>query len=329
MTQKPSRSDIHVNQPLTQISIAFMQNQSNFIAHRAFPLVQVSKQSDRYYTFDRGYFNRDEMKVRAPGTESSGTSFAVDNTPTYFCDVWAIHEDIPDMIRANQDSPVGLDSRAAELLSYKGLLRKEIHWASKYFIPGVWTNDLDGVAASPGAGEVLQWDNASSNPIENVRTGKRTMLELTGFMPNKMVMGRAVYDALVDHPDIVGRMDRGQTSGPARANVDALAALFELDEILVMDAIQNTAKEGAANSHSFIGGKRALLAYAPPSAGLMTPSAGYTFAWTGYTGAGAFGGRVKSFYMDAIESERIELDLAFDMKLVSADLGYFWDSIVS
>jgi len=328
-TIQPSRADVHVNRPLTNISLAYIQSASNFVAASAFPVVPVSKQSDRYFTYDRGYFNRDEMKIRAPGTESAGTNYAIDSSPTYFCDVWSLHANIDDQVAANSDNPLNLERERAEFLTLKGLLRREKEWASTYFAGSIWTNDVDGVASSPGAGQVLQWDNASSTPIEDVRTAKRTVLESTGFEPNKLVLGRAVYDKLVDHPDIVARLDRGQTSGPAKANKASLASLFEVEDILVMNAIENTAKEGAANSHSFIGGKKALLAYAPASPGLMTPSAGYTFSWTGLTGMTEVGSRIFRYRMDNLRSNRVEIEMAFDMKLVAADLGYFWDTIVA
>jgi hypothetical protein len=40
-----------------------------------FPNIPVQKKSDRYYTYDRGDFNRDEMEERAPGTESEGSGY--------------------------------------------------------------------------------------------------------------------------------------------------------------------------------------------------------------------------------------------------------------
>jgi hypothetical protein len=144
------------------------------------------------------------------------------------------------------------------------------------------------------------------------------------------VLGRQVYDALIDHPDIVARLDRGQTPvGPALVNREALAALFEVDKILVMDAIQNTGKEGQTNAHSFIGGKKALFAYVAPSPGLMTPSAAYTFAWTGYLGASAMGTETTRFYSQDRKSWRVEIESAYVHKLIAADLGVFFDTIVA
>lgn len=329
MTIKPGRSDVHVNRPLTNISVAYIQDAKNFVADRVFPNIPVAKQSDMYFTYDRGDFNRDDMQARAPGTESSGSGYDIDNTPTYFCRMWAHHKNVPDEVRDNADTPINPDAEATTYVTLKALIRRERLWSSKFFVGGVWTGDVDGVAASPGAGEVLRWDNASSSPIENVRAAKRSVLERTGFEPNTLTLGRAVYDALVDHPDIVGRMDRGQTNGPAMANIMALAALFEVEQVLVSNAIVNTANSGAAEASSFINGKKALLTYSPSSPGLMTPSAGYTFSWTGRTGMSTSGTRIRRFRMEAIQSDRVEIDMAIDQKLVSADLGYFWDNIVS
>ncbi len=110
---------------------------------------------------------------------------------------------------------------------------------------------------------------------------------------------------------------------------DALGALFEMDEILVMDAIENTANEGATNVHAFIGGSNALLLYTPSSPGLMIPSAGYTFTWNGFMGGGALATRIKRMRMEHLESDRIEIQMAFDQKLVAADLGAMFLNAVS
>ncbi len=336
---QPSRSDVHVNRPLTNISISFLQGADKFVASRVFPNIPVLKQSDAYFTFDRGEFNRDEMEERAPGTESAGGSYKV-STDTYFARTRAYHKDIPDTVRANADDPLNMDREATDYVTLKGLIKREVLWGAAYFTAGdpgdTWTFDVDGAASRSGSfdptsaanNDVVFWNNAASTPIEDVRLLKRFVLESTGFMPNIMTMGRAVFDALLDHPDIVGRLDRGQTTGTAVANKDSLAALFELEEILVMDAIQNTAKEGQTAVHAFIGGKHALLSFRPSSPGLMTPSAGYTFSWTGLVGSGNDGLRIKRFRRPALESDRVEIDMSFDQKRIAEDLGAFFGNIV-
>jgi hypothetical protein len=339
----PSRSDVHVNKPLTNISVAYLQDESAFVAGKVFPVIPVEKQSDAYFTYDRGDFNRDEMEERTPGTESAGGTYDIGNE-TYYARKRAFHRDVPDDVRANADDPIDLDSEATLFVTQKALINREVNFVSNFFQAGApgdyWTFDVDGVASSPTAAasfdptnasnnDVLQWNDASSTPVEDIRRGRRFVQESTGFKPNSLTLGQAVYDALIDHPDIVGRIDRGQTQGAARANLVTLADLFELDQVLVMGAVRNTAKKGVSASHSFIGGKHALLTYTPRNPGLMTPAAGYTFAWKGQFGMTPQGFRVKKFRMDPLESDRIEIDSAYDQKKIAADLGYFFGGIVA
>ena len=61
----------------------------------------------------------------------------------------------------------------------------------------------------------------------------------------------------------------------------------------------------------------------------MTPSAGYTFSWNGWMGATGMGHRIKSFRLERNESDRIEVQMAYDQKMVGADLGYFFDAAVN
>lgn len=330
----PTNRQVHVDAVLTNISIAFMQKRSNFISNRVFPNVPVAKQSDRYYTFDRGDFNRDEAQVRAPGAESAGSGFTIDNTPTYFCPVYAFHKDIAWQTMDNADAVLNLTSAATEYVMQKMMIRKEIDWVTKYFTGGIWTNDYDGVASGPSGSQTIKWSDATSgDPIGDVSSGKATIAESTGFEPNKLVLGRRVYEALKNHPDIIDRVKYSGgvgNSNPARVNAQSLAALFEVDEVVVSNAIKNTAADGASNSHSFIAGKAALLCYAAPAPSLMAPSAGYTFSWSGYLDQGNdFGIATKQIPMDTKESDRVEAGMAFDHKLVSADLGFFWDAIVA
>jgi hypothetical protein len=339
---QPSRGAVHVNQPLTNISIAYLQSTDHFIADKAFPPILVAKQSDAYFTYDRGEFNRDEMQERGPATESAGGTYNI-STDTYYSRVFAYHKDIPDQVRANADSPINLDREATEFVTHKALINREVNWVSKYFTAGnpgdTWTFDVDGVSAGATApasfdptdaanNDKLHWSDPASTPIEDVRQGLRYVLESTGFQPNCLTLGKAVYDALLDHPDIVGRIDRGQTSGPARTSLVTLGDLFEIEKVLVMRSIRNTAAQGQTAAHTFIGGKHALLSYSPPSPGLMTPSSGYTFMWSGMEGGGN-GLRIKRFRIEPIASDRVEIEMAYDHKLVSSDLGYFFGGIVA
>jgi hypothetical protein len=61
----------------------------------------------------------------------------------------------------------------------------------------------------------------------------------------------------------------------------------------------------------------------------MTPSAGYTFTWNGLLGSSAFGSRISRFRINEKRVDRIEGEMAFDFKVVGADLGYFFSGAVA
>jgi len=330
---QPTLGDVHVNRPLTNISVAYSQEAAGveFVADRAFPGIPVESKSDLYYTYKRADFNRDEMQKRALATESAGTGYGLDSTGTYSCDVWALHKDVDDQIRANSDSPLSPDRDATIFLTNKALIRRENVWAGSYFKTGVWTGEVAGQATADST-HVVYWDYATASPITDIRHAKtQARLNSGGFVPNIGVFSRPVFDKLVDHPDFIDRTKYGQTApNPAMATRRIIAEILELEEVLVMDAVYNTAAEGATESNSFIGGTSAALFYRPRNPGLMTPSAGYTFNWTGMIGStGGAGVRIKTFRMEHLASDRVEIDAAFDMRVVSKDCGFFFNGVIS
>jgi len=330
MPGNPSVGDVHVNAPLTNVSVAYIQDAANFVADRVFPNIPVTKQSDRYFTYSRADFNRDEMEVRAPGTESAGNGYDLDSTPTYYCPVYAFHKDIADQIRSNTDNPLSPDRDATIFVTQKALIRREVTFAQKYFGPGIWNYGSLGVSSAPGANQFLQWDNANSTPIEDIRKGRRTVQEATGFKPNIGLMGKLVFDTLIDHPEFIDRIKYNFAQGVAAvANEQIIAQLFGLDEVLVMEAVYNTAKRGESEASRFIGGPHMLLAYRTKTPGIMVPSAGYTFSWNGWMGATGMGHRIKSFRREKLESDRVEIQMSYDQKVVGADLAWLFENAVN
>ena len=316
----PTAGDVHVNTPLTNFSQKFLQEQTAFVSTQAFPNLPVTKQSDLYYVFDRADFYRDEAAERADGTESQGGSFNLSTNP-YFARVYAFHKDVTDRQRANQDSAIQLDESATQFITHKLLIRRERVMQARLFATSLWANDVTPTNL---------WDSANGDPIVDVRTGVRTVHQNTGYRPNKMLIGRRAYDALLDNDNVLSRITGGSTRAmPAQVQRELLAQLFELDQIYVMDSVYNSAVEGATESNTFIGGNNALLYYAPNSVGLNEPTAAVQFSWTGLMGNTPNGMRIRRFRMEQNQADRIEGDMSFDFKLTSSDLGYFFSAVTS
>jgi hypothetical protein len=159
-------------------------------------------------------------------------------------------------------------------------------------------------------------------------------LKSGGFKPNTMVIGKEVRDILINHPDVLARLNGGATVTNTALITDAkLAEIFEVENFYVMEAVKNGAAEGLAEANAFIGGKNALLVHTPRTSGLMTPAAGLTFAWNNIPSVNNLGITVESFSDDALKrqqvAEHIQVKMAYDMKVVGADLGYFFEDVVA
>jgi hypothetical protein len=313
---QPTPSDVHVSRPLTNISVAYVQQETKYIAARVFPPVPVMKQGDLYYVYTRADWLRDEAQKRAPATESAGGGFNV-TTASYFAEKYSFHKDVDDDVRANSDAGINPDSDATRFVTQILLTRREVAWATRFFVTGVW--------ASEGTPATL-WNVGTSTPIEDVSAQLDVMENGTGYRPNIMVVAPQVHTALKNHPDIIDRIKYTQRGV---VTMDLLAQLFEVDEYMVARAVVNSAIEGATESTDYIVGKNALLAYRAPSPGLMVPSAGYIFNWTGLLGAGAAANRIKRFRMEELSADRIEGDMAWDQKVVASDLGYLFLACVA
>ena len=326
----PLQGDVHVNRPFTDFSQKYMQNEASFVATRAFPSKPVTNQSDSYYTFSRADWYRDEVTERADGAESDGGGFSL-STDTYSAKVYAWHKDVTDRQRQNADPAINLDNSAAQYVMHKLLIGRERKFVNTFMTTSVWDTDVAGTASTPSAGSTFRfWDNASSDAVKDIRYGSEVVQGTTGFKPNKLLIGRSAYNALLDNAGVLDRINGGATTGqPAQVQKMLLAQLFELDEIFVVDAVYNSSVRGKAESTGFIAGDKALLYYAPNSVGLETPSAATIFNWTAPYGSTAGGIRVKRFRMEANEADRIEGQMSFDHKVTGSELGYFFNNCVT
>ncbi len=322
----PTPGDFFVSKPLTSISVAYTLDQAQYYASRAFPMVPSDLPGGLYYKYTREDWFRLVAQKRAAGTQSAGGKFTL-TTDNFYTQVRAVHFDIADPTLAVAGGMgFNLDRDATLWVTDQMLLERENQWVNTYFTTGVWGTDLTGVAGTPTAGQFKQWDQAGSTPIEDVQSVAITMAQTTGKRPNKLTIGPYVWLKLSNHAEII---DRVKYTQKGFISLDLLAAAFGVDEVLVPYGISDATLDGATASNQFLYGKSALLSYAPPNPSLMLPSAGYTFAWTGFLGAEATGARIKKFRIEEIESTRVEGESAYDMKLVAADCGTFFATAVA
>lgn len=326
---QPVYSDVHVVSALGNIAVAYMQSTDVFIADKVFPIVPVVHQADKYFKWNKGDYFRDEARKRADGTESAGRGINL-TTDSYAADVYALHQDVGDQVRRNQDPAVDLDTMVTNALMQSMLITRDNQWVAQYFTTGVWDTDMTGANAADATHVVFWDDDTNSDPFSDLSTATTKILKATGLKPNKFVIGWEVYQALRKNPLVIDRIKYTSPAYAGSITPALLASAFDIPQILVSEAVYNTAAKGQADAMDFIAGKNALLTYAAPAPGLRVATGGYIFGWQGYSGLANLGVTVKQIPMPWLGSNtiRTEAEMAYDMKVVGTDLGYFFSAVV-
>jgi hypothetical protein len=318
---QPSRALVHIDRPLTDFTLGFLQDTGNFIADMVCPTLPVDKQSDKYFKFDPAAFMRADMQLRVSGTESKGTGFTLSND-TYYCEKYAVHFPIDYDTLANADDEVELEKNAARLLAQNVLLKKEKLFATAAWNTGIWTGDVLGSAT-------YKWDDyTNSDPIRVIDQGKKVVRNRATVEPNVLILGEDVYLALKEHPDLVNRL---QYTDPSILTEAKIASMLGVERVVVAKAIQNTANEGlAASLSNIVSAKSALLLHRPSKLGLFTPSSLVNFAWKGAPDLPRFNGVVTRVFDKPEKQARIiETEMTCAFKVTCADLGVFYSAIVA
>lgn len=277
---KPSRY-------LTNMSMAFFANASDYVATSIFPICPVDLSTGYYYIYNKGDLARDHVH-RKPKFGKVAPAQMGHTDSTYRCEVDQIIVGIDQIGAQNyqrSNVPPSIDPKRAKnrFVVDQQLLHLDITFANSFFKTGVWENEFEGIAsgATAGGSQFIKFSDANSDPIKFFDARKR-QIRLDGRRtPNKLTLGYDTFLALKEHPDLLERVKyTGSTANPAQVNERVLAELFGVDEIKVLYATYNAAEEGQDDDMQFIcEPDGALLSYTTPSPRIDEPSAGYIFTW--------------------------------------------------
>lgn len=315
----PTPQMVHINQVLTDLSVGYIQDAGDFVADKVFPNIPVDKQSNLFTIYPKGQWFRSDAKVRGPGEESAGSGYPI-TQDQYLCVVKALHKDIDKQTRSNEDPPIDSDADATLFLTQQMLLGRDKDFAAKYFKEGIWTGSSTGADIAPAT----KWDVADSTPIKDMRTEIIAGRRKNGRPFNSLLLSDGVWAALQDNADFLSRISYNVTR---MVSTQLLAQILELQNVWVARAVENVADEGLEPDMAPVFGDYALLCHVAPNPGRFQPSAGYTFSWRGYTGTDQ-GIGIATFPMAHLKSDRVEAEMAYDMKLVASDLGCLFKTLI-
>lgn len=316
------QGDIHIDRYLTSWSEGYIQDATNFISPFATTNIPVTNQSNKYVMYPRGYFWRDQMQVRPLGGRPAQVDYKI-QSGTYFAEEWALEHTVDDRQRANVDAPINLDQNAVNLLTQQQLIRSDRLWAQNFFAPSIWTVEAEGGV------DFTPFDLPNSNPVSVIDTYSTAMMQATAMKPNTLILGANVYAALRSNTaiiDLIKYTQRGVVT------TDILASLFDVERVVVARSVYNAAAEGVTDDFEFIADPDSmLLLFIDKTATLDAPTAIARFAWTNLIpGAmNMYGGVITRGRDERAYTDWFHNRAAYDMKIVSQDLGVFFFNVTN
>jgi hypothetical protein len=297
--------DVRVDPLLSSISVAFRNK--IYIASQVAPMIPSTLDAGKYAVYNQPDWFRNEARKRSAGARAQRGDLGI-TFDSYLCEEVAFAREVPDEIRRNAMDPIRPDTDATEYATDKVMLAKEVRVAAKFNTTANWAN-------STTLSGVNQWnDYANSDPITNVENAIDAIHGATGIRANTISIPYLVWKKLKHHPDIVDRIKYSQRG---LVSVELLGEIFEIERILIAEAIYTASNEGVAagaETYQYVWGKNVWVGYVAPNPGLQQPTAMYQFS------SGARG--VRRWREEPEHQDVVEAFELVDEKIVSRILGY-------
>lgn len=319
---QPNVKEQIVSGPLAGVSVAYKN--AEYIADRVFPILDGADPRAKITKYQRGAWFRDEAGIRAAGTRARRGGYPV-TTVSIATDEYAYAKEVTDedrrFVRAQGAPALSPDQDAIEFCTDKIDLKKERRVAAA-ITGGTWVDGNSGGEDAEGG-----WVASSGNTFfADIATGKKAIKNAIGRPPNTLVIDYATYLGLKEVDDILQKIKYTQRGVVTR---ELLAAMLDLDEVLVGSAIYSDAEETAAgddfnavdiwtvNATKGMG----FLLWRPPRMGLKVQCAGLQVRIAYESG----GPRRLSKWREAAEHQDVyEVAEETDIVTVDANAGYLW-----
>lgn len=318
--------DLIVAGPLANVSVAYRNR--NYIADRVFPIIDKVSPRAKITRYLKGAWFRDEAGIRGPGGRANRGKYPVDLIPLATKE-YAFASEVTEEDRRFSKSagapPLQPDQDAIEFATDKVDLKKERRVA-ELVIGGTWS----GVAGEDAEGK---WAPGDGNTfIADIENRIETIRKNTGMRPNKLMLSANTLAGIKQEASVLERIkytERGIVTAAL------LAAMFDLEEVLIGDAIYSTAKETKAGTefeaHNVweknANKGSAFLFYVPAGPGLKKPSAGYQ-ARVAYEDGQVR--RTMTWREPAEHQDVYEVAEETDIVQTGEDLGFLWyDTILT
>lgn len=310
----PYQSDVHIDQALTTISLAFRND--GYVGDRVLPSVPVDKRSNVYFIYGKEAFHATDDLVR-PGSVAPEMERSL-SRDYYVAERHAQREIVTDMERRESDAPLNADVDTTELLTDKVQNNREFAILSMVTSTSQVPNNL------PLSGTTAWSDYVNSTPLTNIKTAKSAVR--LGVLKEATDMTIS-YDGaltLAEHPSVKELIKYTDPNNIASSGLPNVIRGLRVNEA---GAFQDTANLGQSPNLVTAFGNNCLIHYTVPNAGLKMITFGFCFEAPDET-TGARGFSTIRYREEARHGEWLEVSTTYALKLVAPLGGYLFTGVV-
>lgn len=297
---------------LTNLSIGYHPH--GMIAERVAPIAKVSKESDKYYVWDRSSAFRVSasgiMSLRPDKSEAKEVDFGLDST-TYTAEEYALKILISDREKDNADSVLKLRESKLRRLQDLLMLEQEIRVASLLTTSGNWDGNH---TSDPG-----NWSTGTPTIEKDIDDAKEVVRKAIGVEPNLVIIPAQV--AKVIKRDATVRDLIKYTHADLLVNGDLPPRLWNV-EVVIPGATYTSTVEGAASiTYNNVWGNNVILLYVNKESPIDAPNSVKVFRSKDW--------EVRAWREEKVRSEAIEVSVIQDEVLASDISGYLLTDVLS
>lgn len=263
------------NQARLDLGVPFMEyfwKPGLFIADQVLPLLRVGVKKGKFAKIQREHLLRNEDLRRATKAAYSRDDFEAEDDD-FTCEEYGVEFPVGDDEQAIYANDFDSGRIAAETAALRLRLAYELRAATAVFNTGTWTG------ASLYTDISTTWATiASSTPVNDIRAAKEKVADLTGVVPDTLIVNNKNLGYLANASNIIGRIQYAQPAGDEAVR-KALANILGVRQILVGSGVYNASKEGTAMSTTtkIWSDSYAMVCKLPETESLADPGIGRTF----------------------------------------------------
>jgi len=272
-----------------------------FIAHRVAPVLEAAKKSGTFGKIPLEYLLQTRETRRAPGAGYGRGDFEFDDA-SYACEEHGAEEPVDDveaeMYREYFDAELVSAARALDVV----LRNAEIRTAALLFNATTFTSQTTTITN--------EWDKnhkTDAIPIQDVEDAVQAVWARCGIWPNALVINRTVFrnlrllDAI---KDAISASGAGTPNKASDITTAMLAAVFDLEHVIVAGSAKNTAAEGQSASLSHIwSSEYAMVCRVASSNDIREPCTARTIHWA--ADGSEVGGCVETYRDETVRADII------------------------